>query len=165
METLARRSPDRQPRPWWAVAEWELYRAIAEAWRSRGFHVLTSVTDPGGSRVELDVVAFTPELEDVRVTEAKVEASKALVDQCVDRLRYAERVYAAAPAASASRLLALARGDPAANLGVIAVDGEDVEVLREAEATPERREPGKAHVIERQLRAGLAEGEADGPTG
>lgn len=147
------------------MAEWELYRAIADGWRSRGFHVVTSVTDPGGSRVELDVVAFTPELGDVRVTEAKVEASSALVDQCVDRLRYARRVYAAAPSASASRLLALASGGPAADLGVLAVEAEGFEVLREAEASPERREPGKAHVVERQLRSALAEGEAEGPAG
>lgn len=145
------------------VAEWELYRAIADHWRSRGFHVVTSVSDPGGSRVELDVVAFTPDMDDVRATEVKVEASKALVDQCLDRLRYAERVYAAAPAASASRLLALASGGAAARLGVLAVGPEEVQVLREAQATPERREPGKAHVIERQLRSALAEGEADGP--
>lgn len=147
------------------MSEWQLYRAISEHWRSRGYHVLTSVSDPGGSRVELDVVAFTPELDDVRVTEAKVEASKALVDQCVDRLRYASRVYAAAPAGEADRLRTKARGEPAASVGLLAVGSSGVEVLREAQPVPERREPGKAHVIERQLRAGLAEDDAEGPTG
>lgn len=146
------------------MAEWELYRSLADHWRSRGYHVLTSVTDPGGSRVELDVVAFTPELDDVRVTEAKVEASKALVDQCVDRLRYAQQVYAAAPAASAPQLRALASSGPAADVGLLAIRGDGVEVLREAQAGGGRREPGKAHVIERQLRSALAEGEAEGPT-
>lgn len=145
------------------MPEWELYRAIADHWRSRGFHAAVSVTDPGGSRVELDVVAFTPELADVRVTEAKVDASRALVDQCVDRLRYAARVYAAVPAGGADRLRELADGD-AAELGLLAVGSDDVEVLREAEPTPGEREPGRAHVVERQLRSRLAEGEAEGPT-
>lgn len=145
------------------MAEWELYRALGDHWRSRGYHVLTSLTDPGGSRVELDVVAFTPELDDVRVTEAKVDATAALIAQCVDRLRYAARVYAAVPAASADRLPALAGEEPADRLGLLAVHADTVEVLREAEAAPEQREPGKAHVVERQLRSGLAEGEAEGP--
>lgn len=145
------------------MAEFELYRPISEHFRSRGFHVATSVSDPGGSRVELDVVAFTPEMEDVRIVEAKVSASRALVDQCVDRLRYAERVYAAAPARSARDLIGKAQGEEEGKLGVLAVGPEGVDVLREAEAIPERREPGKAHVIERQLRSRLAEGEAEGP--
>lgn len=147
------------------MAEWKLYRVVGDHWRARGYHVLTSLTDPGGSRVELDVVAFTPELDDVRVTEAKLETSRALVEQCVDRLRYASRVYAAVPAAGADRLLALAREEPADRLGLLAVHEGSVEVLREAEAANQRREPGKTHVVERQLRSGLAEGEAESPTG
>lgn len=145
------------------MTEWELYRAIADHWRSRGYHVVTSVTDPGGSRVELDVVAFTPELDDVRITEAKVAASKALVDQCIDRLRYAERVYAAVPATAAEPLRSQAGSGPADRLGILAVTETGVEVVRQAEPSDQRREPGKAHVIERQLRSALAEGEAEGP--
>lgn len=150
--------------PSWRVAEWKLYRPIADHWRSRGFHVATSVSDPGGSRVEIDVVAFTPDLEDVRVVEAKVEPSGALLEQCLDRLAYACLVYAAAPAARAPRLLERADAGPERNLGILAVGRDEVEVLRKAQPVPERREPGKAHVIERQLRSRLAEGRAEGPT-
>lgn len=111
----------------------------------------------------MDVVAFTPGLDNVRVVEAKVDASRALVDQCVDRLRYAGRVYAAAPARRAGALIGKAQGDVEGRLGVLAVGDEGVEVLREAQPVTERREPGKAHVIERRLRSLLAEGEAEGP--
>lgn len=143
--------------------EWQLYRTIAEYWRARGLHVATSVSDPAGSRVELDVVAFTPELDDVRITEAKVDASGALIQQCVDRFRYASRVYAAVPVPRAEALVEKAQGEPEESLGILAVGPERVDERRRAEPLEALREPGKAHVIERQLRASLAEGEAKPP--
>jgi len=108
------------------------------------------------------VVAFTPELDDVRMVEAKTSASTALVEQCLDRLRYAERVYAAAPADRARDLIPKTQSGRAGRLGVLAVAG-GIEVLREAQPVPDAREPGKAHVIERQLRSRLAEGEVQPP--
>lgn len=142
------------------MAEWKLYPAVVDHFEERGFRVASQVTDPGGSRWEIDAVAFTPELDDVRVVEVKQQASPGLIDQCVDRLRLASRVYAAVPAGEADALRALIEdADPPADaLGALAVDVRGVRVLREPEPTDERREEGPARVLERVLRATLVEG-------
>lgn len=143
------------------VTEWHLYQPILAHFQARGFHAVSQVTDPSASRVEVDVVAFTPELDDVRIVEVKVQARGGLIDQCLDRLALAPRVYAAVPAGQADRLEALVDQRPEADaLGVLAVGRATAEVVREAEASPEHREPGRAHVLERALRAALAEGRA-----
>lgn len=140
------------------MAEWKLYPAVVEHFEGRGFRVATQVTDPGASRWEVDVVAFTPELDDVRAVEVKREATQQLLDQCVDRLRLASRVYAAVPAGEAEALRAAieAAEAPADALGALAVDVRGARVLREPEAVVEHREEGPARVLERVLRATLA---------
>lgn len=136
------------------MQEWRLYAPLVAHWREAGFHAAASVTDPRGRRMELDVVAFTAELDDVRVTEAKARATGALVKQCLDRLAFAPRVYAAVPEAEAARLLSLAREGRAASLGVLAVGARGVDVVREAQPVPEARETPRAGALERVL-AGL----------
>lgn len=140
------------------VREWRLYPAIVDRWQARGYRTATQVTDPGGTRWEVDVAAFTPELADVRLVEAKVQASRALVNQCLDRLRLAPRVYGAVPVPEADGLVHAAdeAGGDATALGVLAVTEEGVEERRTAEPVPERREEGPARVLERALRATLA---------
>lgn len=147
------------------MPEWPLYRPALAHFRGLGLHVASQVTDPRARRVELDVVAFSPDLSDVRVCEAKVQPS-GLVAQCLDRLRYAPQVYAAHPVGQAADLAEETADGDAAVLGVLAVQrrGQGVEVLREATPTPDRIEPGKAHVLERVLRTELAEGRTGGPT-
>lgn len=129
--------------------------------QERGFHAASQVTDPTASRVEVDVVAFTPELDDVRIVEAKVRARGGLIDQCLDRLALAPRVYAAVPADQGARLEDLIADRPEAQaLGVLAVGREQVEVVDEADPRPDERDPGRAHVLERALRSALADGRA-----
>lgn len=141
------------------VREWRLYPPLVEYFHAQGLRAATQVTDPRGARWEVDVAAFTPDLADVRVVEAKVEPSHAHVRQCLDRLRLAERVYAAVPAGHAAGLREAAEGADAdaAAIGLLTVDPADgaVEVLREATPAPERREEGPARVLERALRETL----------
>lgn len=138
------------------MPEWPLYQPVIAWLRERGFRVASQVTDAGGTRFELDVVGFTPELDDVRIVEVKRVASERLADQCRDRLRYARRVYAAVPDAQAGAMVDLAEPP----IGVIAVGDHDVEVLREASATDEALERGEANRLRRRLRTLVAEGEA-----
>ena len=142
------------------VREWELYRPIREHFKSRGFHVASSVTDPAGSRFELDVVAFTADLQDVRVIEAKREATDALLAQCLDRLRYAPRVYAAVPDKEGDRLLERESQASRDALGIIEVVGPGVRFLREASALEARLEAARQHELHRALLTELAEGRA-----
>lgn len=145
------------------MPEWRLYPPILAHFDRRGFHTVSQVTDPSASRVEVDVVAFTPELADVRIVEAKVQARGGLVDQCLDRLSLATRVYAAVPADQADRLETLVDDRPepeAAGLGLLAGGREGIEVMQEPEPQPGMREPGRAHVLERALRSALADGRA-----
>lgn len=142
------------------MPEWELYPPLTRYWEARGFHVASQVTDPKGSRVELDVVAFTPRVDDVRITEVKLEPSNAFIDQCLDRLEIAPRVYAAVPDAGTERLAELADEPPADAVGILGVGRDGVELHREAQPMPDRRVPSRAHVIERVLRSRLAEGDA-----
>lgn len=137
------------------MSEWRLYRPLIDAWEAEGFRTASQVTDPGGSRWEVDVVAFTPALDDVRITEVKTAPSQALVAQCVDRLEMAPRVYAAVPVEHGEALLEAASGELADRLGVLAVARDGVERLREAVPTPEARKESRAHVLERALRASL----------
>lgn len=138
------------------MSEWRLYRPLAAFWEDRGFHTASQVTDPGGSRWEVDVVAFTTELEDVRVTEVKLEASGSLVNQCLDRLEMAPRVYAALPAGEAAAFGSDTADGEGQALGVLAVQQDgSVEVLRPATPRPDRRREGRAQVLERQLRGQL----------
>ncbi|HWG89940.1 MAG TPA: hypothetical protein VNZ52_03735 [Candidatus Thermoplasmatota archaeon] len=142
------------------MSEWRLYGPLLAHWRERGYHAAASVTDPNGRRVELDVVAFTPDLEDVRIVEAKVRARGALLTQCLDRLALAPLVYAAVPEREAEHLLHLASEGDAAALGLLAVGPEGVRVLREAEpagASPTRGPQAQLH---RVLRGLLADGKA-----
>lgn len=139
--------------------EWRLYPPLAEHFRADGLIVATSVSDPRGRRVELDAVAFSADLEDVRVVEAKVRASNALLLQAASRLAYAPRVYAAVPADEAERLLALAQAPEFAPFGLLAVDSDaSVRVLREAQRVSERVEGAKRSLLERLLRGHLADG-------
>lgn len=133
------------------MTEWPLYRPVIASFRDRGFHVASQVADPKGSRVEFDVVAFTPEMDDVRVVEVKAEASDALIAQCRDRWRYAARVYAAT-AKDAESLL-----DADAAIGVLAVDRDRVTVLREAKPVETELETGKVNLLHRLLGSELAE--------
>lgn len=132
------------------MPEWPLYRPVIACFEDRGFHVASQVADPGGSRVEIDVVAFTPEMDDVRVVEVKAEASDALIAQCRDRWRYAARVYAAAK--DAESLL-----DADAEIGVLAVDRDRAEVLREATPVETELETGRVNLLHRLLGSELAE--------
>lgn len=148
------------------MPEWRLYRAVAALLRQQGLYTATQVTDPRASRVELDVVGFTPEMGTVHVVEVKEDASDALVNQCVDRLRYAPEVSGAVPSAEADRLAGKVEGagdEAAGHLGVVAVDGEGAWAVREPRAAPEAVEPGRRNMLERVLREALAEGEAQAP--
>jgi hypothetical protein len=137
--------------------ERRLYPPLLSHWRSRGFLAASSVSDPRGRRLEVDVVAYTPDLSDVRVTEAKARATGALVEQCLDRLDLAPLVYAAVPAREAPRALARARDGEAARIGVLSVEPRRVDVLREA--APGEAPAGARAVAFRRLLSGLlAEG-------
>lgn len=140
------------------MEEWRLYAPIVEHWREAGFLAAASVSDPRGRRMELDVVAFTADLGDVRVTEAKARATTALVRQCLDRLCFAPRVYAAVPAGEEARLLSLAREGSAAALGILAVGGRGVALVRESLPVPEARDAARAQSLRRILAGLLAEG-------
>lgn len=145
------------------MPEWRLYQPILAHFDQRGFHTVSQVTDPSASRVEVDVVAFTPELADVRIVEAKVKARGGLIDQCLDRLSLATRVYAAVPTDQADRLETLVEDRPepeAGALGLLAVGQKEIDVLQAPEPQPAMRDPGRAHVLERALRAALADGRA-----
>ncbi len=140
--------------------EWTLYPPILDHWRERGFRVASQLTDPRARRIELDVVAFSLDLEDVRITEAKLTASGKLIEQCLDRLRLAPRVYAAVPRAEAARLAEQATGNLPGKLGLLAVDRDGVELLREAGVVEARLEQGRVNMLARALRTELAEGRA-----
>lgn len=139
------------------VSEWRLYQPILAYWAEAGFRTASQVTDPRGTRWEVDVVAFTPSLDDVRVTEVKTAASRALVEQGVDRLRLASRVYVAVPAEEAQALVELAEEGAARTLGVLGVYGDSVDLIREPTPTHAHRQEGQAQVLERALAASLAE--------
>jgi hypothetical protein len=140
---------------------------VAEALRERGLHTANQVTDPGASRVELDVVGFTPGMETVHAVEVKREATDALLHQCEDRLRYAPLVSAAVPAGEADRLVEKTRGPdaaaPATRLGVVVVDEAGARFLEDPVAAPDEVEPGRRNMLERVLREALAEGRAEAP--
>lgn len=140
------------------MQEWRLYARLVRHWREAGFLAAASVSDPRGRRMELDVVAFTADLSDVRVTEAKARATGALVRQCLDRLAFAPRVYAAVPAGEEARLLSLAREGDAGALGVLAVHERGVEVVREARPVAEARDGPRAGALERVLAGLVADG-------
>lgn len=137
------------------MPEWPLYQPVIAWFRERGYRVASQVADAGQTRFELDVVAFTPELDDIRIVEVKQAASQGLAAQCLDRLRYARRVYAAVPASEADAMVELA--DPP--IGVLAVHDRDVEALREATPAPDDLEQGEANRLRRRLRTLVAEGE------
>lgn len=137
------------------VDEWQLYPPVIAFWEAKGFQTASQVTDPAGSRWEVDVAAFTPEMDDVRLTEVKRAPSRALVTQCTDRLAMAPRVYAAVPAEHTERMLELTSDGTAQALGVLAVQDDRVELARKAVPAREPREEGRARVLERVLRAAL----------
>lgn len=138
------------------MSEWRLYPAILSHWERQGYHVASQLTDPRGARFEVDVVAFTPHLDDVRITEVKLEPSPSFRAQCLARLRLAPRVYAALPAHHADRMMDLLDHDDADPLGLLAVHADHVEETKPATPTHEHRQEGKARVLERALRSTLA---------
>lgn len=141
------------------MAEWRLYLPVVDRFRREGYHVASQVTDPKATRIELDVVAFAPDLAEVHVVEVKETASKALADQCRDRLRYARRVWAAVPAGQGG-----AMADQVEEVvGVLAIGDGDVREIRAARATDDHLETGQAHRLERMLRTALAEGTVEPP--
>lgn len=142
------------------MPEWPLYPPVVEHLRLEGYHVATQVTDPRGARVELDVVAFGPDLSDVRIVEVKRDASEALAGQCRDRLRYAARVYAAVPAGRAEAMAELLADDP---VGVLAVGDDGVHEVRGAQEDEDRIETGQRNRLHRVLRSLLAEGAVEPP--
>lgn len=149
------------------MPEWRLYRPVAALLRTQGLHTATQVTDPAASRVELDVVGFTPGMGTIHVVEVKEAASGALLNQCRDRLRYAPLVSAAVPEAEATRLVEGVRGeegqDGPAKLGVVAVADGEARVLQDPAPAPDEVEPGRRNMLERMLREVLAEGRAEAP--
>lgn len=142
------------------MSEWPLYLPVVEHLRLQGYHVATQVTDPRGARVEFDVVAFAPDLSDVRIVEVKQDASEALADQCRDRLRYAARVYAAVPAGRAEAMAGILAEEP---IGVLAVGDAGVQEVRGAREDEGRIETGQRNRLHRVLRSLLAEGTIEPP--
>lgn len=138
-----------------AMDEWELYQPLTGYWEDRGYQTASQVTDPKGSRWEVDVAAFTPEVTDVRITEVKLEPSESFVAQCLDRLEMAPRVYAALPRDQATTFAEQTLEDQGRVLGVLGVDDDGVHLVREAHPTEEPRREGRAQVFERVLRGEL----------
>lgn len=141
------------------MEEWRLYPPLLAYWRGRGHRAASSVKDPRGRRLEVDVVAFDDALTDVLTVEAKARATGALVRQAASRLALAPRAYAAVPADEAERLRHLveqAEGAAAA-LGVLAVERGRVELVREATPRPDLRVESQAAVLERALQALLSQ--------
>lgn len=149
------------------MSEWRLYASVAALLREQGLHTATQVTDPRASRVELDVVGWTPDMATVHVVEVKEEASGALLNQCRDRQRYAPLVSAAVPEDQATRLVDQVR-DPEADaatgkLGVVAVADDEARLLQDPTPAPGAVEPGRRNLLERVLREAMAEGRAEAP--
>ncbi len=135
--------------------EWRLYPPLIDHWEEQGFRVASQVTDPRGTRWEIDIAAFNPTLTDVRLTEAKQTPSPSFANQCLDRLRFAPRVYAAIPAQHEEAMLATLDDANASMIGLLLID-EDARLAREAQPTNKHRDEGPARVLEQVLQATLA---------